>query len=47
VTFYVVPVYIFVLVALAILALIMGIIFVPRMVSNYNKRVIRRASRRR
>jgi hypothetical protein len=46
-TFYVVPVSVFVLIGLAIAVLAFLIFVLPRMIRNYNKRVIRRASRRR
>jgi len=46
-TIYIVPVPIIVLFVLAILLIVLAIIFVPRMIRSYNKRVIRRASRRR
>jgi hypothetical protein len=46
-TFYVVPVFIFVLIGVGILFLLFLIFGLPRMIRNYNKRVIRRASRRR
>jgi hypothetical protein len=46
-TFYVVPIPIIILVVLAALALAFLIIVLPRMIKSYNKRVIRKASRRR
>jgi hypothetical protein len=46
-TFYVVPVFIFALIGIGVLLLLFVIFGLPRMIRNYNKRVIRRASRRR
>jgi hypothetical protein len=46
-TFYVVPVMVFVLIGLGIAVLLFLIFGLPRIIRNYNKRVIRRASRRR
>lgn len=44
-TFYVIPVYIFILVGLGVVAILFAIFVVPRMVRNYNRRIIQRASR--
>jgi hypothetical protein len=44
---YVVPIFMIVLIALGILALLFLIFVLPRMIKSYNKRVIRKASRRR
>jgi hypothetical protein len=46
-TFYVIPVYIFILVGLVLIAILFAIFVVPRMVRNYNKRIIQRATKRR
>jgi hypothetical protein len=46
-TFYVIPVFVFVLIGIGVLILLFLIFGLPRMIRNYNKRVIRRASRRR
>ncbi len=46
-TLYVVPVFVIVLAIIAIIVLLVLIFVVPRMVRSYNKRVIRKASRRR
>ena len=46
-TFYVVPVFILILIGLVILFILFLIFVLPRMIRKYNKRVIRRASRRR
>ena len=44
---YVVPIFMMILIALGILALLFLIFVLPRMIKSYNKRVIRKASRRR
>jgi hypothetical protein len=44
---YVVPIFMIVLIALGVLALLFLIFVLPRMIKSYNKRVIRKASRRR
>jgi len=46
-TFYVVPIAAIVLIVLALLAVLFFIFVFPRMIKSYNKRVIRKASRRR
>jgi hypothetical protein len=46
-TIYVVPIFMIVLIALGILALLFLVFVLPRMIKGYNKRVIRKASRRR
>jgi hypothetical protein len=47
VTFYVVPVPLAITLGVILLLLILAIIFIPRMIRSYNRRVLRRASRRR
>jgi WxL interacting protein linking bacterial and host surfaces len=46
-TFYVVPVFLLILIGLAVVGLLLLIFVVPRMLRAYNRRVVRRASRRR
>jgi len=46
-TIYVVPIFMIVLIALVIIAVLFLVFILPRMIKGYNKRVIRKASRRR
>jgi hypothetical protein len=46
-TFYVVPIYLMILAGLAVVVILLLIFVLPRMLRSYNRRVIRRAGRRR
>jgi hypothetical protein len=46
-TFYVIPVPLAITLGIVLIVIILLIIFVPRMIRNYNRRILRRASRRR
>lgn len=46
-TIYIVPLFVLIAVGIGVVLLVLLIILVPRMIRNYNQRVIRRASRRR
>lgn len=47
VTFYVIPVPLAITAGIVLLVLILAIVLIPRMIRNYNRRILRRASRRR